>query len=266
MKELVKITTIAILGYILTLSGKITPYLLAPLKQYPWVQNNYNFIYYTTANLLEISICLICTYLLLRYFLKTKESVFEALGLSSNIGKGILIGVAFTLPMFIGYAWQVGLQNDIKISSILTNAAYPGFSEELIYRAFFIGLLFRYTRLGFFPIVVLVSLLFGAGHLYQGESVIHSIMVMLVTSFGSLFFAWIFFEYKWNLWLPITMHALMNLCWSIFALDTNDAAGNGIANTFRVFTILLAVFVTLYKIYKDSSALKGKLIWQPASI
>ncbi|MBI9060683.1 MAG: hypothetical protein JEZ14_01760 [Marinilabiliaceae bacterium] len=30
--------------------------------------------------------------------------------------------------------------------------------------------------------------------------------------------------------------------------------------------LFVAVFVTLYKIYKDSSAIKGKLIGQPASI
>ncbi|MCU4175324.1 CPBP family intramembrane glutamic endopeptidase [Carboxylicivirga sp. N1Y90] len=262
MKEFIKITSIAILGYTLVLIGKITPHVLAPFKQYAWVEENYSFIHYTTGNLIQITLCFLFTYLVLRFIIKSKVSVFSALGLSRNIGKGMLLGLAFTLPMFIGYVWQVGLQNDIKITTLITHAAYPGFSEELVYRAFFIGLLFRYTRLGFFPIVLIVSLIFGAGHLYQGESIMHSAMVMIVTSLGSMFFAWIYFEYKWNLWLPITMHTLMNLCWNVFALNTNDAAGNTVANTFRVFTILLAVFVTLYRLYKKGSALKGKLIWK----
>lgn len=262
MKEFLKITTIAILGYALILIGKITPYVLAPLKQYAWVENNYSFIHYTTGNIIQVALCFLFTYLVLRFIIQSKESVFTALGLSNKPIKGILIGIAFTLPMFIGYAWQVGLQEEIKLTTLITHAAYPGFSEELIYRAFFIGILFRYTRLGFFPIVFIVSLIFGAGHLYQGESLMHSAMVMLVTSLGSMFFAWIYFEYKWNLWLPITMHTLMNLCWNVFALNTNNAAGNTVANTFRIFTILLAVFVTLYMIYKQGSALKGKLLWQ----
>jgi len=37
--------------------------------------------------------------------------------------------------------------------------------EEIIYRAFLFGMLYRFTRLGFLPSVFLGSLLFGVAHL-----------------------------------------------------------------------------------------------------
>jgi uncharacterized protein len=261
MQEFVKITVIASLGYLLTLSGKLTPYFYAPIKNAEWVKNNLALVHNTIGNIVWLGLCLLFTFVLLRYYFNSKESVLKVLGLRNNLLKGIAVGVAFTLPMIIGYASQVGFQDDITWQNLLIYSGYAGFFEELVYRAFFIGIMFRFTRLGFFPVVLLVSPIFGAAHLYQATSFMHGFSVFAITTLGSMFFAWLFVEYKWNLWVPITMHILMNACWSVFDLQATDAAGNALANTFRFFTIGFAVLVTLMKIYKQSSALKGQLIW-----
>jgi len=178
---------------------------------------------------------------------KTYLNIFEKLGLS----KGLTIGIAFaffsTLPMLIGYSIKFNLISELSLDTIIINTIDAAFFEEVIYRAFLFGMLYRFTRLGFLPSVFLGSLLFGAAHLYQSTDITELTGIFLLTFIGSVIFAWIYSEWKFNLWAAILLHCLMNLYWLIFDVDSN-ALGGAYANIFRFSTILFAIVGTI--IYK----------------
>ena len=73
----------------------------------------------------------------------------------------------------------------------------------------------------------------------------------MITFSGAVFFAWLYVEWNYNLWVPILTHTLMNLSWSLFEVD-NSALGGVKANIFRGLTILMAITITvLYKRKKN---------------
>lgn len=77
----------------------------------------------------------------------------------------------------------------------------------------------------------------------------------MVTFSGGVFFACLFVEWNYNLWVVIFTHTLMNLSWSLFDVDTT-ALGDVKANIFRGLSILTAILFTIF--YKKRR--KEKLI------
>ena len=82
--------------------------------------------------------------------------------------------------------------------------------------------------------------------------------------FGAIFFAWLFAEWKYNLWVSIFTHTFMNLSWSIFAFD-DTALGGTTANIFRALTIIIAIgFTIIYKKRNNQEFVINKqtLVWK----
>lgn len=202
---------------------------------------------------------LLITVALLR---KEYQNLPEKLGLS----KGLLVGFVFaflsTLPMLVAYAIKFGLNKGLSFDTFIINTISAAFFEEIIYRAFLFGMLYRYTRLGFLPAVFLGSLLFGIVHLYQSTDVNELIGIFLLTFLGSVLFAWVYAEWNFNLWSAIFLHCLMNVYWLIFEVD-NTALGGTYANIFRFASIFLAILVTLFykRRKKITLEIKGKKLW-----
>lgn len=202
---------------------------------------------------------LLITVALLR---KEYQNLPEKLGLS----KGLLVGFVFaflsTLPMLVAYAIKFGLNKGLSFDTFIINTISAAFFEEIIYRAFLFGMLYRYTRLGFLPAVFLGSLLFGIVHLYQSTDVNELIGIFLLTFLGSVLFAWVYAEWNFNLWTAIFLHCLMNVYWLIFEVD-NTALGGTYANIFRFASIFLAILVTLFykRRKKITLEIKGKKLW-----
>lgn len=64
---------------------------------------------------------------------------------------------------------------------------------------------------------------------------------------GAILFAWLYVEWNYNLWVPVFLHALMNLAWHTFEMD-ETALGGVLPNIFRGLTIASAIlFTILYK-------------------
>lgn len=182
---------------------------------------------------------------------KDYRHIPEKLGLSNSVSRGISFAVIATLPMLIGFIFKFDLNTALSYDTIIINTISAAFFEELIYRGFLFGQLYRYTQLGFFPSVFLGSLLFGSAHLYQGNDIGELIQIFMLTCLGSVLFSWIYAEWKFNLWTAIFLHCFMNLYWLIFDVDTN-ALGGVYANVFRFSTIFIAIGGTvLYKKYKQ---------------
>ncbi|MBN9292565.1 MAG: CPBP family intramembrane metalloprotease [Flavobacteriia bacterium] len=177
----------------------------------------------------------------------TKKSTSESLGLSGSIKTGVLFAVIVTLPMFAGGCLFFDFNSNIDIENLIAGTFVAGFMEELYYRGFLFGQLFKNTKLGFFSSVFLGALIFASGHLYQSYDVTELIGIFTVTFFGAVFFAWLFTEWKYNLWTAVFTHSFMNLSWNLFEVD-NTALGDVKANVFRGLTIVTAIlFTVIYK-------------------
>jgi len=185
---------------------------------------------------------LLITTLLLK---KSKQSLFNSLGVSRDIMTGLIFAFTVTLPMLISYALKFKINPQLSPDTVFINTLSSAFFEEIIYRAFLFGILYRFTKLGFLPSVFLGSLLFGAIHLYQASNLSETIGVFLITFLGSLFFSWIYAEWKFNLWTVIFLHCLMNLYWLVFNVD-EIAIGGLYANIFRFSVLLIAIMITVF--------------------
>lgn len=169
------------------------------------------------------------------------------LGLNRSIFKGILFPLICTLPMLIGFAFCFQFNSSLTLNEVLITGVAAAFFEEFIFRGFLFGQLFRYTKLGFIPSILLGAFIFAAMHLYQSNNLPTLIGVFSTTFLGAVLFAWLFVEWNYNLWISISLHFFMNLTWMIFGVSDN-AFGGFYANVFRIITIILAIVLTI--VYK----------------
>lgn len=178
------------------------------------------------------------------YLINRKGSIVISLGLSKNILVAIGLSILFTLPMFLGGFIFFEFDREIKLQQLFAGTIVAGFMEELYFRGFLFGQLFRNTNLGFLPSIFFGALIFAFGHLYQSQNVSVLIGIFLITFLGAVFFAWLYVEWNYNLWVPIFTHALMNLSWSLF--NISDTALGGLnANIFRWLTIIFSIAFTI---------------------
>ena len=177
-----------------------------------------------------------------------RRDYFARLGLTASTTKGFGYAFLFTLPMLLGYAWMsdftlhIEWGRDFWFGSI----AAPLF-EEIFFRAFLFGLLYRYGGWGLWPATLLDGFVFGIIHIGQGDTFGVAAGVFAVTAAGAVGFSILYKEWGWNLWLVIFLHALMNFYWMAFDVADN-AAGGMWANVFRGLTVAVAVGLTVRRI------------------
>lgn len=180
---------------------------------------------------------------------RAKTTVADLLGLNRNVAKAFLVASLCTLPMFLG-GWLTSVVNeDAGLAMAFAGAIWPGFFEELIYRAMIAGLLMRVAKWPFVPAVLVSAVLFGWVHLYQADDMVSAVMVFMLTSLGGIGFALFYKFWNWNLWFPVFMHMFMNLSFVIFDMG-NTALMNRNGNIFRAITLLLAIGATIYLSYR----------------
>lgn len=168
-----------------------------------------------------------------------------ALGLDRSLLAGFGVGLLATAPQLIGMALAFPFAPPADpLLEAFRGSILPGIAEEVLYRALLFGFLFRYTGWGFLPAALVGAVFFGAAHLYQGETPMDALFVALITGLGAVWFAWLYVEWRFNLWVPIAFHILMNLYWELFSVD-DSALGGPMANVLRASTLVAAVVVTL---------------------
>lgn len=178
------------------------------------------------------------------------------------LDKGIHIGLAFSLvavsPMLISSAIIGKVDTDLDVLSLIHKTLFAGLFEEILFRGFLFGLLFRKVGWGFIPASVVGAMIFAISHLYQSSDANEMIGIFLITFVGSAWFAWLYIEWNENLWIPIFLHIFMNLSWILFSVSDN-ALGGAYTNTFRAITIIITVVATiLYNNRKDRYRVNGK--------
>ena len=133
---------------------------------------------------------------------------------------------------------------DDPLLTALRSAILPGIGEEVLFRAFLFGFLFRFAGWGFLPAALLGAVIFGAGHLDQGKGVLDSAAVFAITGIGAIWFAWLYVEWGYNIWVPAAFHVLMNFYWDWFTIS-DTAVGPVAANALRLAVILLSILITI---------------------
>lgn len=147
------------------------------------------------------------------------SGALAALGLRSAPLPGLALAVVLTAPLAITYALTTPLRTDEAVSRDLVHyALLGGAAEEVLYRAFLFGLLFRFARWGFLPAALLGAVIFGAGHLSQGNTPAEAAGVFAITFVGGLWFAWLYAEWR-DAWVPIGLHIAMNAWFNLFAVS-----------------------------------------------
>jgi len=201
-----------------------------------------------------------------------RSQALASLGLDRPILTALAVGLAATLILPLGYAATAPFSPpDQPLQTALRSAILPGIAEEVLFRAFLFGFLFRFAGWGFLPAALVGAALFGAGHLYQAKGVADSAAVFAITALGAIWFAWLYVEWGFNIWVPAAFHVLMNFYWDWFAIS-DTAIGSITANALRLGVILLSVAVTIIAARRRGGRLVRGQAWlrggaePPASI
>lgn len=187
------------------------------------------------------------------------KQVPEQLGLNRSLWRAFALAGVCTLPMLIGYTFTSETGPQLDPRAFLVGALLPAVGEEVLFRGFLFGQLFRKAGWGFIPAAGISALVFGIGHLYQGNTLGETLGVFGVTLLGGLWFAYLYTEWQHNLWVPIAFHLLMNAYWDIFDMGTS-ALGGTYANLFRGLTIALSIILTLR--LQPNRAIKRDNLWR----
>ncbi|GBC77434.1 hypothetical protein HRbin08_00912 [bacterium HR08] len=190
------------------------------------------------------------------------KALGEELGLQQGGGPGVGYALLFTLPMSVGYA-LLGEVAKVAPSVLVVNQLRAAFREELFYRAFLFGQLFRRMRWGFVPAVGGNAVLFAVGHLYQASTLWEGIGVFAVAWIGAVWFAWLFVEWAYNLWLLIGLHFFMNLWWELFRVGEAAFSGMMLIESCRLLTVLASVGWTIWwRSRRGGLILRRRMLWR----
>lgn len=190
----------------------------------------------------------------------------DSFGLNGPFLKATVFSLICTAPMLIGYFIVFDFNTELNLNVILISGVAAAFFEELYFRGFLYGQVYRYTNFGFFPAVSIGALLFAFVHMHQSTDPAELAGIFAVTFLGGLFFAWMYSEWNHNIWVPVGVHFFMNVFWMLFSAGDN-ALGGLYANIFRVVTISMVIVLTIgYKrkkglpieINRDTIWLKSK--------
>ncbi|KAA3627416.1 MAG: CPBP family intramembrane metalloprotease [Bacteroidetes bacterium] len=198
------------------------------------------------------------------YLIDPARNIYKSLGLNHNLLRAFGYGLLFALPMLLGGLLFFDFTSEFNVQNIIAGSLIIGFVEELFFRGFLFGQIYNNSRWGFIPVIVLGAIVFASGHLYQSQDPGELIGIFGVTFMGAVLFAWLFVEWNDNLWVPIFLHAFMNLTWHIFEMD-DTALGGILPNVLRALTVALAiVFTIVYKKRKGQELLvnRSTLIWR----
>ncbi len=165
-------------------------------------------------------------------------------GLSAPIGRPLLFAAAIFAPataiafLISRPAAEISLYDQAFLSGI-----FP-LMEEIGFRGLAIGALMRLAGWPFLLAAIAPAAVFGAAHMWQGDSPAEIAGVVAVTGLGGFLLGWIFVRWGFNLWPAIFAHAGMNALWGFFDLGEN-AIGGWTGNALRLGVIAAAIGLTL---------------------
>lgn len=170
----------------------------------------------------------------------------EELGLCASFKRAAVFSFIAALPMLLTFALASPVNPNMTILSVTVGCFLAPFAEELLFRGYMFGQLYRRARWGFWLSAIIPSALFALGHVYQTHDPLELLGIFAVTGLGGLGGCWLYLRWNGNLWIVFCLHALMNLWWEVFGV-ADTALGGWIANGARLATVTLATLLTIYK-------------------
>jgi len=210
---------------------EITRYIPRPLLETIW-------------KLLWVGMCLLTVKLL--HGLNTREACRE-LGfrtpLTLALGAGALASLSFLILAPVSQ-----LNPNFTVVALLQTTLASGLGEEVLFRGFVFGQLYRRARWPFWAAAMMNALPFAWGHLYQSKETGLSLLagiaeVMLVMTIFASLAAWIFVRWEFNLWVLIAFHALAN-AWAYLFFEGQEAMYGWLFYVLVLSMILLLIFLT----------------------
>lgn len=189
-----------------------------------------------------IGLCLVGLFLAHR--LSPLQSVGE-LGLRRAAGVGVSFSLLASLPMLLTFVLTTNVNPHLGLRATLMTSIVSPLSEEVLFRGYLFRQLYRRAGWGFLSAVGVTAVVFGLLHLGSLLGKISALNVLgeiAMISVGGAFYAWLFIKWDDNLWVPIALHAFMNLWCVVFACD--EAIGNWRNNLARALTVVVAIVVT----------------------
>lgn len=158
------------------------------------------------------------------------------------------------LPMVAGGAvlcvmrWTSEATFDRVLFRFVSGVIRAPIAEELLYRGLLIGVcsaVVGWSGRWFWINAVAAALLFAIMHVaWSVEGFTNGWVAILVTGAGGLWYAWLLAQWR-SLWVPMLLHAGMNLGW-LLAGASGGAGGGGLTeNLLRVATITIATWWTV---------------------
>lgn len=182
------------------------------------------------------------------------RSPLALLGLCRGERGGLLVALIALAPMIIG-GLVLGLRSgnipapmETVVPAVLDGVLRAAVMEELFFRGLLVGV--AAAALGwmgrpFWINASFAAALFGAMHIkWTLEGIAAGWPNVLMTLAGGLWFAWLFAKWR-NLWVPMILHAGMNLGWLLAAAKGGAGGGGLIENLLRAATIALATWLTI---------------------
>lgn len=168
-------------------------------------------------------------------------------------GWGLMVLLAL-LPMVGGglvlgwMRWKPGTSFDGAVSPFIGAVVRAPIAEELLFRGLLVGVCaaaigWRGRR--FWGNALAAALLFAVTHVtWDAPSLASGWPTLLVTGAGGLWYAWLLSRWG-NLWVPLVLHAGMNLGWMLAAASGGAGGGGLVENLLRAATITIATWRTI---------------------
>lgn len=177
------------------------------------------------------------------------------------VQSGIILGTLFSLPLLIVGALG-GIDDQLVLRSLHFKSLAPGVFEEIFFRAFAFGFLVRLARWRLWPTAIFTAVLFALAHIHldriQSQNFAGQATELALLAVAGTIYAWLYAKWNFNLYLVITMHTLLDLCFVLFDMNNSPLgpAGGSIAISI-VFTLSSIVTARRFRSSKqaqDSSA------------
>lgn len=158
------------------------------------------------------------------------------------------------LPMVIGGAilgWTrltQGALNADTLAKLVGGVVRAPLAEELLFRGLLVGvsaIAVGWRGAGFWANATAAALLFALLHVpWTAKGIAEGWPTLLMTGAGGLWYAWLMARWG-SLWVPIVLHAGMNLGWFLAGASGGAGGGGLIENILRAATIAIATWWTV---------------------
>jgi membrane protease YdiL (CAAX protease family) len=171
------------------------------------------------------------------------KNVLRELGIDAHVLRALIFALLASSPMLIGFALTRKFSPRASIPSLLFFTAFSPFVEELEFRGFGFWQLYRRARRPFWLAILPPAVLFALGHVEKGQNWQEVVGIFLLTGTGAAVFSWLLDSWQ-SLWVPVALHALMNLWWELFSVS-RTAVGGWLPFVSQTSTVALAILLTV---------------------